>query len=162
MDDKFLRDKLNEDDMEVPESLLPENISKLLENNAKNVRKYSTVKEVSENDGVKEVNQDGNAQNVMETADEKAVNELGKRRRKRESTFKYIRSCALAAAALIVVLIGTSTVTRLHENGNKNAASSGADIFEKKIEGTTNEETNAVGDTDMDRTKMVGSRGFEM
>ena len=84
MDDKFLRDKLNEDDMEVPESLLPENISKLLENNAKNVRKYSTVKEVSENDGVKEVNQDGNAQNVMETADEKAVNELGKRRRKRE------------------------------------------------------------------------------
>lgn len=139
--------------MEVPESLLPENISKLLENNAKNVRKYSTVKEVSENDGVKEVNQDGNAQNVMETADEKAVNELGKRRRKRESTFKYIRSCALAAAALIVVLIGTSTVTRLHENGNKNAASSGADIFEKKIEGTTNEETNAVGDTDMDRTK---------
>lgn len=153
MDDKFLRDKLNEDDMEVPESLLPENISKLLENNAKNVRKYSTVKEVSEDDGVKEVNQDGNAQNVMETADEKAVNELGKRRRKRESTFKYIRSCALAAAALIVVLIGTSTVTRLHENGNKNAASSGADIFEKKIEGTTNEETNAVGDTDMDRTK---------
>lgn len=153
MDDKFLRDKLNEDDMEVPESLLPENISKLLENNAKNVRKYSTVKEVSEDDGVKEVNQDGNAQNVMETVDEKAVNELGKRRRKRESTFKYIRSCALAAAALIVVLIGTSTVTRLHENGNKNAASSGADIFEKKIEGTTNEETNAVGDTDMDRTK---------
>ena len=90
MDDKFLRDKLNEDDMEVPESLLPENISKLLENNAKNVRKYSTVKEVSENDGVKEVNQDGNAQNVMETADEKAVNELGKRRRKRDCHMECI------------------------------------------------------------------------
>lgn len=153
MNDKFLRDKINEDDIEVPESLLPENISKLLENNAKNVRKYSTVKEVSEDDSVKEVNQDGNVQNVMGTADEKAVNELDKRHRKRGSTFKYIRSCALAAAALIVVLVGTSTVTRLRENGNKSATAAGADIFEKEIEGTTVGETKAVGDTDMDRTK---------
>lgn len=153
MNDKFLRDKINEDDIEVPESLLPENISKLLENNVKNVRKYSTVKEVSEDDSVKEVNKDGNVQNVMGTADEKTVNELDKRHRKRGSTFKYIRSCALAAAALIVVLVGTSTVTRLRENGNKSATAAGADIFEKEIEGTTVGETKAVGDTDMDRTK---------
>lgn len=153
MNDKFLRDKINEDDIEVPESLLPENISKLLEGNAKNVRKYSTVKEVSEDDSVKEVNQDGNAKNMMKTADEKAVNELGKKRRKSGSTFKYIRSCALAAAALIVVLVGTSTVTRLRENGNKSATASGEDIFEKEKEGATTRETNAVGDTDMDRTK---------
>lgn len=31
MDDKFLRDKINDDNIEIPESLLPENISKLLE-----------------------------------------------------------------------------------------------------------------------------------
>lgn len=39
MDDKFLRDKINESDIEVPESLLPENISKKLDADVKKSRK---------------------------------------------------------------------------------------------------------------------------
>ena len=151
MDDKFLRDKINEDDIEVPESLLPENISKLLEGSAEGVKKEGNVKDVREYIGVKELSEYGNTKNMVETADEKAVNVLGKNRRKSGSTLKYIRSCALAAAALIVVLVGTSTVTRLRENGNKTATAAGEDVFEK--EGATNRETDAVGDIDMDRTK---------
>lgn len=37
MDDKFLRDKINDDNIEIPESLLPENISKLLEKSEEKV-----------------------------------------------------------------------------------------------------------------------------
>lgn len=39
MDDKFLRDKINESDIEVPESLLPENISKKLDADVKKSKK---------------------------------------------------------------------------------------------------------------------------
>ena len=38
MDDKFLRDKINDDNIEIPESLLPENISKLLEKSEEKVK----------------------------------------------------------------------------------------------------------------------------
>jgi len=100
MDDKFLRDKINDDNIEIPESLLPENISKLLEKSEEKVN------------GLVESDMDGRAEgtneNIVDTKsiNEKAVNESDKKNREKRQMIKYLRSCALAAAALIVVLGG--------------------------------------------------------
>ena len=110
MDDKFLRDKINDDNIEIPESLLPENISKLLEKSEEKVN------------GLVESDMDGRAEgtneNIVDTKsiNEKAVNESDKKNREKRQMIKYLRSCALAAAALIVVLAGASMMGRLREN----------------------------------------------
>ena len=48
MDDKFLRDRIRDDEVDVPESLLPENISKKLDAGADNTKKQG-VKTLSRN-----------------------------------------------------------------------------------------------------------------
>lgn len=103
MDDKFLRDKINDDNIEIPESLLPENISKLLE---KSEEKVNGLAGESDIDGRGE----GTNENIVNIKgiNEKTVNESDKKNREKRQMIKYLRSCALAAAALIVVLAGAS------------------------------------------------------
>lgn len=101
MDDKFLRDRIRDDEVDVPESLLPENISKKLDAVADNTKKQG-VKTLSRN----------------------------------------IRSFALAAAAVIVVVAGASMVSRLSP---KNTSGSNEDMYEyEKMLETTTEETTGV------------------
>ena len=79
MDDKFLRDKINDDNIEIPESLLPENISKLLE---KSKEKVNGLVVESDIDGRIE----GTNENIVNTKsiNEKAVNESDKKIEKRD------------------------------------------------------------------------------
>lgn len=78
MDDKFLRDKINDDNIEIPESLLPENISKLLEKSEEKVK------------GLVESDMAGRAEGTNENIvnikgiNEKAVNESDKKIEKRD------------------------------------------------------------------------------
>lgn len=148
MDDKFLRDKINDDNIEIPESLLPENISKLLEKSEEKVN------------GLVESDMDGRAEgtneNIVDTKsiNEKAANESDKKNREKRQMIKYLRSCALAAAALIVVLAGTSMMGRLRENKYTAADQTGNPVPgtgmpETFVCGTT----QATGDTDMNKTK---------
>lgn len=82
MDDKFLRDKINDDNIEIPESLLPENISKLLEKSEEKVN------------GLVESDMDGRAEgtneNIVDTKsiNEKAVNESDKKNKRKETNDK--------------------------------------------------------------------------
>lgn len=71
---------------------------------------------------------------------------------------KYLRSCALAAAALIVVLTGASMMGRLRENkytaaGQNGNPVPGTDMPETMEETFVCGTTQAAGDTDMNKTK---------
>lgn len=79
MDDKFLRDKINDDNIEIPESLLPENISKLLE---KSEEKVNGLAGESDIDGRAK----GTNENIVNIKgiNEKTVNESDKKIEKRD------------------------------------------------------------------------------
>ena len=153
MDDKFLRDKINDDNIEIPESLLPENISKLLE---KSEEKVNGLAGESDIDGRVE----GTNENIVNIKgiNEKTVNESDKKNREKRQMIKYLRSCALAAAALIVVLAGASMMGRLRENKYTAADQTGNPVPGTDMPETMEETfvcgtTQAAGDTDMNKTK---------
>ena len=153
MDDKFLRDKINDDNIEIPESLLPENISKLLE---KSEEKVNGLAGESDIDGRAK----GTNENIVNIKgiNEKTVNESDKKNREKRQMIKYLRSCALAAAALIVVLTGASMMGRLRENkytaaGQNGNPVPGTDMPETMEETFVCGTTQAAGDTDMNKTK---------
>lgn len=143
MDDKFLKDRIDNDDVEIPESLRPENISGLLDKSMEDMKHKGLYD--TDDDNV----------NVTQGGKEKYDKENGKR--KVRNMRKYIKSCALAAAALIVVVTGASIMPTL---GNKKTGSSimdnGMDMegLETNMQETAVlETTQAAGNADMKRTK---------
>ncbi len=151
MDDKFLRDRISGDNIEVPESILPENIAKLLEENGSNLE--DKEEKIIENDVV------GRRKNNIRHDAEKNTEECdeAKRKIKNKNIYRYIKSCALVAAALIVVIAGTSVVERFANKANEDTV--GVDMSADKVMETgagrtaLEETTQAAGDMGMKKTK---------
>lgn len=142
MDDKFLRDKINDDDIEVPEPLRPENIAKLLDADDVSVRN-----EMEGADGKISAQgfDDGkNGENSRKHTDVKRFRSMA----------GHIKSLALAAAAIIVVVAWASMATRINSNKTSGEVQTDEGSFCTTIQETTAiMETQAAGDMSMKKSK---------
>lgn len=138
MDDKFLRDKINDDDIEVPEPLRPENIAKLLD------------ADVSVRNGMKDADGKINAQGFDDGKNSGKHTDVKRFR----SMAGHIKSLALAAAAIIVVVTWASMATRINSNKTSGEVQTDEGSLCTTIQETTAiMETRAAGDMSMKKSK---------
>lgn len=142
MDDKFLRDKVNDDNIEVPESLLPENIAKLIDT-------YDTSVENKGDDADCKINAQGDDGENVEKNPGKYTNIKCFR-----GVTGHMKSFALAAAAVIVVVAGASMATRINSDKTSGEVQTDEGSFCTTIQETTAiMETQAAGDMSMKKSK---------
>ena len=142
MDDKFLRDKVNDDNIEVPESLLPENIAKLIDT-------YDTSVENKGDDADCKMNAQGDDGENVEKNPGKHTNIKCFR-----GVASHMKSFALAAAAVIVVVAGASMATRINSNKSSGEVHTDECSFCTTIQETTAiMETQAAEDISMKKSK---------